>query len=85
MDMLIDLHRAAMDRLTWRPSELASYLVDRGIAEQWHPFGSLAVLYREDLGGAFHEAADEKSKHAWPDSQSPLRLGSSTRSTPVVD
>ena len=35
MEMLIDLHRAAMDRLTWRPSELASYLVDRGITEQW--------------------------------------------------
>jgi uncharacterized Zn finger protein len=58
MDILTDLHRAAMDRLTWRPSELASYLVDRGIAEQWHPFGSLAVLYREDLGGAFREAVD---------------------------
>lgn len=58
MDILIDLHRAAIGRLNWPPSELASYLVDRGIAEQWHPFGSLAVLYREDLGGTFHEAAD---------------------------
>ena len=58
MDILLDLHRAAIGRLNWPPSELASYLVDRGIAEQWHPFGSLAVLYREDLGGAFHEAAD---------------------------
>ena len=58
MDMLIDLHRAAIDRLTWTPSELASYLVDRGAAENWHPFGSLAVLYREDLGDAFHEAVD---------------------------
>ena len=58
VEMLIDLHRAAMDRLTWTPSELASYLVDRGIAEQWHPFGSLAELYREDLGNAFHEAVD---------------------------
>jgi uncharacterized Zn finger protein len=58
MDILIDLHRAAIGRLNWPPSELASYLVDRGIAEQWHPFGSLAVLYREDLGSAFQEAAD---------------------------
>lgn len=57
MDMLIDLHRAAIDRLTWTPKELASYLIDRGIAESWHPFGSLAVLYCEDLGRAFREAA----------------------------
>lgn len=56
MDILIDLHRAAIGRLNWPPSELASYLVDRGIAENWHPFGSMALLYREDLGGAFHEA-----------------------------
>lgn len=58
MDILIDLHRAATGRLNWPPSELASYLVDRGIAENWHPFGSMALLYREDLGGAFHEAVD---------------------------
>ena len=32
-------------------------MVDRGVAEHWHPFGSLAVLYCEDLGVAFHEAA----------------------------
>lgn len=57
MDMLIDLHRAAMDRLTWRPSELASYLVDRGITESWHPFGELAGLYREEWGNTFYEAA----------------------------
>ena len=58
MDILIDLHRAAIGRLNWPPSELASYLVDRGIAENWHPFGSMALLYREDLGGTFHEAVD---------------------------
>jgi len=58
MDMLIDLHRVAMNRLTWSPEELASYLVDRGIAEHWHPFGSLAELYREDLGNAFHAAVE---------------------------
>jgi uncharacterized Zn finger protein len=57
MDMLIDLHRAAVGRLNWLPQELASYLVDRGLAEHWHPFSSLAVLYCEDLGVAFHEAA----------------------------
>lgn len=57
MDMLIDLHRAAMDRLSWTPKELASYLVDRGIAESWHPFGSFTDLYQEDLGNAIHEAA----------------------------
>ena len=57
MDMLIDLHRASVDRLTWSPEELASYLVDRGLTEHWHPFGSLAVLYCEDLGVAFQEAA----------------------------
>lgn len=57
MDMLIDLHRAAVCRLRWTPSELASYLVDRGVAEHWHPFGSLAVLYCEDLGVDFHRAA----------------------------
>ena len=57
MDLLTDLHRAATKRLTWTPSELASYLVDRGIAEHWHPFGSLAVLYCDDLGVAFQEAA----------------------------
>jgi hypothetical protein len=56
-EMLIDLHRVALTRLTWTPSELASYLVDRGIAESWHPFGSFADLYREDLGNAFHQAA----------------------------
>jgi uncharacterized Zn finger protein len=57
MDMLIGLHRAAMGRLAWTPKELASYLVDRGLTEHWHPFGSLAVLYCEDLGTAFQEAA----------------------------
>ncbi len=57
MDMLIDLHRAAMDRLMWTPKEPASYLVDCGVTEHWHPFGSLAVLYCEDLGVAFHKAA----------------------------
>ena len=57
MEMLIDLHRTAMDRLSWTPKELASYLVNRGVAEHWHPFGSLAVLYCEDLGVAFHESA----------------------------
>ncbi len=62
MDILIDLHRAAIGRLNWPPSELASYLVDRGVAEQWHPFGSMALLYREDLGGAFHEAVDAEIK-----------------------
>ena len=36
---------------------MASYLVDRGLTEHWHPFGSLAVLYCEDLGTAFQEAA----------------------------
>ena len=56
MDMLIDLHRTAMGRLNWPPKELASYLVDRGVSEHWHPFGSLAVLYCEDLGTAFHKA-----------------------------
>ncbi len=58
MDMLIDLHRVAIGRLTWSPEELASYLVDRGIAQHWHPFGSLAELYREDLGNAFHAAVE---------------------------
>ncbi len=58
MDMLIDLHRVAMNHLTWSPEELASYLVDRGVAEHWHPFGSLAELYREDLGNAFHAAVE---------------------------
>lgn len=57
MEMLIDLHRTAMGRLSWTPKELASYLVNRGVAERWHPFGSLAVLYCEDLGVAFHESA----------------------------
>ncbi|MDH3616604.1 MAG: hypothetical protein OEQ90_09045 [Gammaproteobacteria bacterium] len=56
-DLLTDLHRVAMERLGWSPEELASYLVDRGVTERWHPFGSLAVLYCEDLGVAFHEAA----------------------------
>jgi len=56
MDMLIDLHRTAMGRLNWTPKELASYLVDRGIAAHWHPFGSLAELYCEDLGAVFQEA-----------------------------
>jgi hypothetical protein len=36
---------------------MASYLVDRGVTEHWHPFGSMLVLYCEDLGTAFHEAA----------------------------
>lgn len=57
MDMLIGLHRVAMGRLSWTPKELASYLVDRGVTEHWHPFGSMLVLYCEDLGTAFHEAA----------------------------
>ena len=57
MEMLIDLYRVVLSRLTWTPSELASYLVDRGVAESWHPFGSFADLYQEDLGNAFHEAA----------------------------
>jgi hypothetical protein len=63
MDMLTDLHRAAMDRLSWTPKELATYLVDRGIGESWHPFGSLAELYREDLGSAFHEAMDAEIEY----------------------
>ena len=58
MDMLINLHRVAMKHLTWSPEELASYLVDRGVGEHWHPFGSLAELYREDLGNAFHAAVE---------------------------
>jgi len=55
-DLLIDLHRTAIGRLNWIPKELALYLVDRGVAEPWHPFGSMAVLYCEDLGVAFQEA-----------------------------
>ena len=43
-------------------SALALYLVDRGIAEQWHPFGSLAALYREDLGGAGRKAYEANSR-----------------------
>jgi hypothetical protein len=57
MDMLIDLHRTAMGRLNWPPKDLASYLIDCGVSEQWHPFGSLASLYCDDLGPDFHEAA----------------------------
>jgi hypothetical protein len=57
MDLLVDLHRKAIGRLNWTPEETASYLVDRGTAESWHPFSALAVLYCEDLGAAFQEAA----------------------------
>ena len=65
MDMLIGLHRVAMGRLAWTPKELASYLVDRGVTEHWHPFSSMLVLYCEDLGTAFHEAAvaEIESRH----------------------
>ena len=56
-ELLIDLHRAAMGRLTWSAQELASYLVDCGVAGQWHPFGAVAELYCDDLGISFQKAA----------------------------
>lgn len=56
MDLLIDLHQTAVRRLGWNNAELASYLVDRGTTESWHPFSALAVSYCEDLGDSFHEA-----------------------------
>ena len=57
IDMLIDLHRLAMGRLNWTAAEVAAYLADCDAAGQWHPFGSLAVLYCEDFGADFRESA----------------------------
>ena len=56
IEMLIELHREAMRQLNWTPSDLASYLVDRSLADCWHPFSDAPDLYREQLGEAFHAA-----------------------------
>lgn len=56
IEMLIELHREAVRRLDWTPSDLASYLVDRSLADCWHPFRDAPDLYREQLGEAFHAA-----------------------------
>ena len=53
MEMLFDLHRAAVRRLLWRPADLASYLVDRHLSENWHPVQADADLYVADLGDTF--------------------------------
>jgi hypothetical protein len=56
MELLFGLHRAAVKRLDWQPADLASYLVDRYLSENWHPVQSGADLYVADLGDTFHSA-----------------------------
>jgi hypothetical protein len=55
-ELVFNLHRVAVSRLDWSPAELASYLVDRYLSENWHPVQSDADLYVTDLGDAFQRA-----------------------------
>ena len=52
MEILLQLHLNAISRLDWPASELASYLVDRSLADSWHPFQEAPDLYPEQLGDA---------------------------------
>ena len=53
MEMLLDLHLSVISRLGWTLSELASYLVDRSLADCWHPFQFDPYLYADRIGGDF--------------------------------
>ena len=53
---LADSPLTAVRRLDWQPAELASYLVDRYLCENWHPVHWGPDLYVTDLGNPFRLA-----------------------------
>ena len=55
-ELLFNLHRVAISRLDWSPTDLATYLMDRYLSDNWHPVQSDADLYVTDLGDAFQRA-----------------------------